>query len=95
MPHFFVDSKNKTNNTITINDSENYRHIARALRARIGENLLLIDENQIQYETIIKEINDINFNTFVAYRHLIAIAITFQNDHGKSVDHYLKKYGLF
>lgn len=57
MPHFFVDSKNKTNNTITINDSENYRHIARALRARIGENLLLIDENQIQYETIIKEIN--------------------------------------
>ena len=57
MTHFFVDSKNKTNNTITINDSENYRHIARALRARIGENLLLIDENQIQYETIIKEIN--------------------------------------
>lgn len=57
MPHFFVDSKNKANNTITINDSENYRHIARALRARIGENLLLIDENQIQYETIIKEIS--------------------------------------
>lgn len=57
MPHFFVDSKNKANNRITINDSENYRHIARALRARIGENLLLIDENQIQYETIIKEIN--------------------------------------
>ena len=57
MPHFFVNSKNKTNNRITINDCENYRHIARALRARIGENLLLIDENQIQYETIIKEIS--------------------------------------
>ena len=57
MPHFFVDSKNKANNRITINDSENYRHIARALRARIGENLLLIDENQIQYETKIVEIS--------------------------------------
>ena len=57
MPHFFVNSKNKTNNRITINDTENYRHIARALRARIGENLLLIDEYQIQYETIIKEIS--------------------------------------
>ena len=30
-----------------------------------------------------KEITGINFNTFVAYRHLIAIAITFQNDHRK------------
>lgn len=56
MPHFFIDSKNKTDNIITIDDKENYRHIARALRARKGENLLLIDENGIQYETIIKEI---------------------------------------
>lgn len=56
MPHFFIDSKNKTENRITIDDKENYRHIARALRARKGEKLLLIDENQIQYETIIKEI---------------------------------------
>ena len=57
MPHFFVESRNRVNNLITINDSENYRHIARALRARIGENLLLIDEAQIQYETKIVEIN--------------------------------------
>ena len=57
MPHFFVDSRNRVNNLITINDSENYRHIARALRARVGENLLLIDEAQIQYETKIVEIN--------------------------------------
>ena len=47
MPHFFVDSRNRINNIITINDVENYRHIARALRARVGENLLLIDESQI------------------------------------------------
>ena len=57
MPHFFVDSRNKVNNIITINDNENYRHIARALRARAGEKLLLIDEAQIQYETEIIEIN--------------------------------------
>lgn len=56
MPHFFINSKNKDNNVIKINDSENYRHIARALRARCGEKLLLIDENQIQYETVIEKI---------------------------------------
>lgn len=56
MPHFFVDSKNKVNDIISINDAENYRHIARALRARVGEPLLLIDENQIQYETKIESI---------------------------------------
>lgn len=57
MPHFFVKSENKTNNLIKINDNENYRHIAKALRARVGEKLLLIDENKIQYETVISEIN--------------------------------------
>ena len=56
MPHFFIESKNKEKDLITINDTENYRHIAKALRTRVGEKLLLIDENQIQYETIIKNI---------------------------------------
>ena len=56
MPHFFINSENKDNNVVKINDSENYRHIARALRARCGEKLLLIDENQIQYETVIEKI---------------------------------------
>ncbi len=69
MPHFFVDSKNKLDNQIKINDAENYRHIARALRARVGENLLLIDENQIQYETKIAEItsNEIFCNIEKSY----------------------------
>ena len=49
----------------------------------------------LKRKELFKTITDLNFNTFVAYRHLIAIAITFENDHGKSVDHYLKKYGLF
>lgn len=60
MPHFFVKSENVNNNTISVNDIENYRHIARALRARKGEKLLLIDENQIQYETVIEEITPNN-----------------------------------
>lgn len=57
MPHFFINSKNVNKNTITVSDEENYRHIAKSLRARIGEKLLLIDENQIQYETVIKKID--------------------------------------
>lgn len=61
---------------------------------------VISEEINLRYDALkrkdmFKEITDINFNTFVVYRHLIAIAITFENDHGKSVDHYLKKYGLF
>lgn len=58
MPHFFVKKENITDNTVIIKDNENYRHIARALRARVGESLLLIDENQMQYETVITEITN-------------------------------------
>lgn len=57
MPHFFINSDNKTGNKIRIADPENYRHIAKSLRAKPGEKLLLIDEKQIQYETIITEID--------------------------------------
>ena len=64
MPHFFIGGLDKENNPntiepplITIKDTDNYRHIARSLRARTGEKLLLIDDNQIQYETVITEIN--------------------------------------
>ena len=57
MPHFFIKSENKENNIIRISDVDNYRHIAKSLRAKVGEKLLLIDENRIQYETCIKTIN--------------------------------------
>jgi 16S rRNA (uracil1498-N3)-methyltransferase len=56
MPHFFISSNQVKNNQAIISDRENYQHIARSLRARVGEELLLIDENQIQYETVISEI---------------------------------------
>lgn len=56
MPHFFINSENINNDKIAINDKENYKHIAKALRIRKGEKLLLIDENQIQYETVVDEV---------------------------------------
>lgn len=56
MPHFFINSNQINNKIVEISDKENYNHLARSLRSRAGEKLLLIDENQIQYETIITEI---------------------------------------
>lgn len=65
MPHFFVNSNQLKDNYIELSDRENYQHIARALRARAGEKLLLIDENQIQYETVIVEITNSKILTSV------------------------------
>lgn len=56
MPHFFIDSKTFKDNFITISDKEIYNHVAKSLRAKTGENILLIDENQIQYEGKIEKI---------------------------------------
>ena len=56
MPHFFISSKEVNNNRIAISDWENYNHIAKSLRIRKGEKLLLIDENKIQYETVVENV---------------------------------------
>lgn len=61
MPHFIINSKNIQNNKITIDDKDLYKHIIKVLRAKIGEQLLFLDENEIQYET---EIENINPNIF-------------------------------
>lgn len=58
MPHFFINSNQITDNKVSISDKDNYIHIARALRARAGEKLLLIDEKQTQYETTILQITN-------------------------------------
>lgn len=70
MPHFFIDSKFVKNSVITISDKENYNHIAKSLRAKIGESILLIDENRIQYEGKISEIasNSIAINVIKSYK---------------------------
>ncbi len=56
MPHFFISSKNLKDNMITVSDSSNYQHIVKSLRTSVGEKLLLIDENEIEYLTVIREI---------------------------------------
>lgn len=82
MPHFFINTKNIENDLVKIDDKENYQHIARSLRAKIGEKLRMIDENRIQYEGKIKNItknlieveiekkypseNKLGFNLFLA-----------------------------
>lgn len=77
MPHFFINSKNIDNNIILINDEANYRHIAKALRVRVGEKLLLIDENQIQYETVIQTINSTEIYCLVEKSYLSQRDLTF------------------
>ncbi len=58
MPRFFINSKSVNNNRIVVNDKENYNHIVKSLRAKVGEHLLLIDENEIEYSTIIETIEN-------------------------------------
>lgn len=58
MPHFFINSSSFKDGVVTISDKESYNHIAKSLRAKIGENILLIDENQIQLEGVITEITN-------------------------------------
>lgn len=65
MPHFFINSITVRNSICIIDDKENYNHIAKSLRAKIGETLLLIDENEIQYEAKIKEIDKTSIKLFI------------------------------
>jgi 16S rRNA (uracil1498-N3)-methyltransferase len=70
MPHFFIKSENISNNSIVINDEDNFRHIAKSLRTKVGEDILLIDENQIQYLAKIIEIDkkNITANIFESWK---------------------------
>lgn len=54
MPHFFINS-NSVNGSM-IEFQEDYKHLVKSLRLRVGENLKLIDENGISYETTVQEI---------------------------------------
>ena len=58
MPHFFIQSSQVSGNIVEVSDKENYQHIAKSLRSKVGEKLLFVDENQIQYETKIAEITN-------------------------------------
>ena len=56
MPHFFIKSENIIDNEVVVEDKENYNHIVNSLRTKEGEELLFIDENEIEYKTVINSI---------------------------------------
>lgn len=70
MPHFFIQSSQVDKTTIKINDKNTYRHVIKSLRTKIGEKLLLLDENQIQYETIITDINSDTLTCTIEKKYL-------------------------
>ena len=61
MPHFLIKQENIQNNIIKIDDKDLYKHIIKVLRAKTGENLLFLDENEIQYETVLTDIQSAFF----------------------------------
>ena len=65
MPHFFIKTSDINADIITISDKENFHHIAKALRAKIGESLILIDENRTQYNVVIENIENKSITTKV------------------------------
>lgn len=67
MPHFFINSSEVNGNEVEF--SEDYRHLVKSLRLRIGEKLLLMDENGIQYETKVKEIRTSSILTEIEKRY--------------------------
>ncbi len=58
MPHFFIKSEFISENKITIPQGDTYKHLKNALRIRLGEELMFVDENKIQYETKVLDINN-------------------------------------
>ncbi len=61
MPHFLIKSENILENSIKITEKELYKHIIKVMRSKKGEKLLFLDENEIQYETILEEIQPLYF----------------------------------
>ena len=61
MPHFLINSNNIKNNTVKVDDIDLYKHVIKVLRSKIGESILFLDENEIQYETVLTDINSDNF----------------------------------
>jgi RNA methyltransferase, rsmE family len=65
MPHFFISTSDVNQDIITVSDKENFHHIARVLRSKVGETLLLVDENRTQYKVVIQNIDSKSITTKV------------------------------
>lgn len=57
MPHFFIKSSDVKNGILTIEDKELLRHLVSSLRVRCAEGLKFIDENEMQYETLVSSVD--------------------------------------
>ena len=53
MPHFLIKTNDIIENIVKITNKDLYKHIIKVMRSKIGEKLLFLDENEMQYETII------------------------------------------
>lgn len=69
MPHFLIKSKQVQNNLIKIDDNDLYKHIIKVMRSKPGEKILFLDENKIQYETILKNIESDYFTCNIISRY--------------------------
>ena len=56
MPHFLIKNEEINNDFIELKDNDNFIHITKALRAKIGEIIKFIDNNKTVYEAKIIEI---------------------------------------
>lgn len=57
MPHFFIKSDDIKNDTVEISDKNLLKHLVLSLRYKTGEKIKLIDENEIQYECVVKKVS--------------------------------------
>lgn len=65
MPHFLVSSNSIEEGIVRVSDKDLYNHLAKALRIKQGEKLIFIDENEIQYITIVEKITSSEIYTKV------------------------------
>ena len=56
MPHFFIKTSDINGENIKITDKPTLHHLSRVMRLKIGEKLLLVDENQTSYTAQVLEI---------------------------------------
>jgi len=56
MPHFLIKKEEIKDNLIELQDKDNYFHLARVLRIKIGEKVKFIDIDGTVYNTKVKEI---------------------------------------
>lgn len=78
MPHFFIKSVDIFENTVIISDSDTVKHLKNSLRTKVGDNLLLVDENKVQYEVVVKEINSKNIVAVIDKKYLSKRILPFQ-----------------